>query len=178
MFRMSAFFLIAGFFARVLVERRGVKAFVKDRAKRVALPLVLFSIVVGLTSALGFVLGALPHGVDFLMSLAQSAQPQPGAAPAPQADAAAALGGFNLGHLWFLYYLLIFYVLALAIRWLVVAVDPRGALAAACDRVVVFLMRGVWGPVLIALPIAAYLYQLESWTEWLGLPAPFFSRRT
>ena len=47
MFRMSAFFLIAGFFARVLVERRGVKAFVKDRGKRVALPLVLFSIVVG-----------------------------------------------------------------------------------------------------------------------------------
>ena len=39
MFRMSAFFLIAGFFARVLVERRGVKGFVKDRAKRVAVPL-------------------------------------------------------------------------------------------------------------------------------------------
>jgi glucans biosynthesis protein C len=173
MFRMSAFFLIAGFFARVLVERRGVKAFVKDRAKRVALPLVLFGIVVGLTTALGFVLGALPHGVDFLMSLAQSAQPQPGAAPAPQGDAAAALAGFNLGHLWFLYYLLIFYTLALAIRWLVVAVDPRGVLAAACDRVVKLVMSGVWGPALIALPIAAYLYQLESWTEWLGLPAPF-----
>ncbi len=170
MFRMSAFFLIAGFFARVLVERRGVKAFVKDRAKRVALPLVLFSVVVGLTSAVGFVLGALPHGVDFLMSLAQTGQPQPVAAPAPQA---AALTGFNLGHLWFLYYLLIFYVLALAIRSLVVAVDPRGVLAAACDRVIKFVMSGVWGPVLIALPIAAYLYQLESWTEWLGLPAPF-----
>jgi glucans biosynthesis protein C len=38
MFRMSAFFLIAGFFARMLLERRGVKAFVRDRAKRVALP--------------------------------------------------------------------------------------------------------------------------------------------
>ena len=94
----------------------------------------------------------------------------PGAAQAPQA---AALGGFNLGHLWFLYYLLIFYALTLAIRWLVLAVDPRGAIAASCDRVVAFLMRGLWGPVLIALPIAAYLYQLESWTEWLGLPAPF-----
>jgi peptidoglycan/LPS O-acetylase OafA/YrhL len=173
MFRMSAFFLIAGFFARVLVERRGVKAFVKDRAKRVALPLVLFSVVVGLTAALGFVLGALPHGVDFLMSLVQTAQPQAGAAPAPQAAAAGAAGGFNLGHLWFLYYLLIFYVLALAIRWLVHAVDPRGALAAVGDRVVAFAMRGVWGPALIALPIAAYLYSLETWAEWLGLPAPF-----
>jgi glucans biosynthesis protein C len=168
MFRMSAFFVIAGFFARVLVERRGVKAFVKDRARRVALPLVLFGILVALTSAVGFVLGALPHGVDFLMALAQTAQPQPGATPQ-----AAAMGSFNLGHLWFLYYLLIFYALALALRWLVAAVDPRGVLATTGDRLVNFLMRGVWGPVLIALPIAAYLYQLESWAEWLGLPAPF-----
>src|SRR6202008_1988351 len=169
MFRMSAFFLIAGFFARVLVERRGVKAFIKDRGKRVALPLVVFSIVVGLASGVGLALGALPHGVDYLMSLVQTAQPQPGAAP----DAAGPQGGFNLGHLWFLYYLLIFYALALAVRWLIQAVDPRGALASACDRVVAFVMRGVWGPVLIALPIAAYLYPLDSWTEWLGLPAPF-----
>jgi peptidoglycan/LPS O-acetylase OafA/YrhL len=172
MFRMSAFFLIAGFFARVLVERRGVAGFVKDRAKRVALPLVLFLIVVGVTGTIGFVLGALPHGADFLMSQMQPPQAQPGAAgPAPQA---AALSGFNLGHLWFLYYLLIFYALALAIRWLVHTLDPRGVLTSACDGVVAFVMRGVWGPVLIAFPIAVYLYQAESWTEWLGLPAPFF----
>jgi glucans biosynthesis protein C len=168
MFRMSAFFLIAGFFARVLVERRGVKAFVKDRAKRVALPLILFLIVVTVTAVIGVTLGGLPHGLDYLRSLAQSAQPQPGGDPQVEA-----LSGFNLGHLWFLYYLLIFYALTLAIRWLVLAVDRRGALADGSDRVVAFLMRGLWGPVLIALPIAAYLYQLESWTEWLGLPAPF-----
>jgi peptidoglycan/LPS O-acetylase OafA/YrhL len=171
MFRMSAFFLIAGFFARVLVERRGVKGFVKDRAKRVALPLALFLIVVGVSSIVAFMLGALPHGMDYVMSLVQPAQPQPGAAATPQA---AAGSGFNFGHLWFLYYLLIFYALTLAIRWLVLAVDPRGVLAAGCDRVVNFLMRGVWGPALIALPIAAYLYQLEDWNEWIGLPAPFF----
>ena len=169
MFRMSAFFLIAGFFARVLVERRGVKGFIKDRAKRVALPLVLFLIVVTVTAAIGVALGGLPHGLDYLRSLAP-APPQPGAAPDPTA---AALSGFNFGHLWFLYYLLIFYALTLAIRWLVLAVDPRGALAAGSDRVVAFLLRGIWGPVLIALPIAAYLYRLDSWTEWLGLPAPF-----
>ena len=175
MFRMSAFFLIAGFFARVLVERRGVKAFIKDRAKRVAIPLFLFGPVVLVMISVGFVLGALPHGVDYLMSLAQSAaQPPPGAAPAaPPAAEAAGGGGIQTAHLWFLYYLLIFYALTLALRWLVHTVDPRGTLSAACDRVVAFLMRGVWGPVLIALPIAVYLWQLQSWTEWLGLPAPF-----
>jgi peptidoglycan/LPS O-acetylase OafA/YrhL len=174
MFRMSAFFLIAGFFARVLVERRGVKAFVKDRAKRVAVPLFLFGPVVIVMIGVGFILGALAHGVDYLTSLLQAApQPPPGAAPAAAPPAQAAGGGINTAHLWFLYYLLIFYALSLALRWLVQLVDARGRLAAAVDRVVAFVMRGVWGPVLIALPIAVYLWQLQSWTEWLGLPAPF-----
>ena len=170
MFRMSAFFLIAGFFARVLVERRGVQAFIKDRAKRVAVPLFLFGPVVMIMIPVGLVLGALPHGTDFLMQLVQAPQPPPAATEAAPGGALAAI---NLAHLWFLYYLLIFYALALAIRWLVLAVDPRGVLAAACDRVVAFVMRGVWGPVLLALPVAVYLWQLQSWTEWLGLPAPF-----
>jgi glucan biosynthesis protein C len=66
-FRMSAFFLMAGFFARMVVERRGVKAFVKDRAKRIAVPLFLFGpVVVAILIPLGFVLGALAHGVGYL----------------------------------------------------------------------------------------------------------------
>lgn len=176
MFRMSAFFLIAGFFARMLVERRGEKGFIKDRAKRVALPLVVFVVVANIANGAGAILGALPHGVDYLMSLVQASQTAPGAGAAAGVDTASAAGGGGgfLAHLWFLYYLLIFYVLALAIRWLVHAIDPRATLAAGCDRVVKFVMIGVWGPVLIALPTAAYLYQLESWNEWLGLPAPFF----
>ena len=175
MFRMSAFFLIAGFFARMLVERRGEKGFIKDRAKRVALPLVVFILVANIANAAGAILGALPHGVDYLMSLVQASQAAPGAGAAAGAGSAPAGGAAGiLAHLWFLYYLLIFYALALAIRWLVDAVDPRGVLATACDRVVNLVMRGIWGPVLIALPIAAYLYRLDNWTEWLGLPAPFY----
>jgi glucans biosynthesis protein C len=164
MFRMSAFFLIAGLFARMVVERRGVKPFIKDRLKRVAVPLFLFGPVVLLLIPVGLVLGALPHGTEFLASLTQQAAAPPSAATG---------GGVNLAHLWFLYYLLIFYALTLLLRAAVHAVDARGSIAAACDRGVAFVMRGVWAPVLIALPIAVYVWQLESWTEWLGLPAPF-----
>ena len=32
MFRMTTFFVIAGFFARLMLERRGVRAFVRNRA--------------------------------------------------------------------------------------------------------------------------------------------------
>ena len=41
-FRMTTFFLIAGFFAHMTFHKRGAKAFVLDRAKRIALPLVVF----------------------------------------------------------------------------------------------------------------------------------------
>jgi peptidoglycan/LPS O-acetylase OafA/YrhL len=169
MFRMSAFFLIAGFFARVLVERRGVKAFVLDRGKRVAVPLFLFGPVVIIMIGVGFMLGALTHGVDFLTSLILA--PPTGGAPAA-APASGAGGGINTAHLWFLYYLLIFYSLTLGLRWVVHAIDRRGHLVAVTDRVVAFVMSGPWGPVLIAVPIVAFLWQRPSWTEWLGLPAP------
>ncbi len=45
-FRMTAFFVIAGFFARLLVERRGVRAFVRNRTVRIVVPLVVGWIVV------------------------------------------------------------------------------------------------------------------------------------
>src|SRR4051812_35762583 len=41
MFRMPIFFLIAGFFGRMMLERRGTKAFIRDRFKRIVLPLVI-----------------------------------------------------------------------------------------------------------------------------------------
>jgi peptidoglycan/LPS O-acetylase OafA/YrhL len=170
MFRMSAFFLMAGFFARVLVERRGVKGFVKDRAKRVAVPLFVFGPFVLLFIPLAFALGTLAHGLDAFTALAQQPPQPPPPAPGQPSGALAAV---NTAHLWFLYYLLIFYAIALALRWLVQTLDPRGVLIAACDRAVAFIMSGAWGPALIALPIGVYLWQLQSWTEWLGLPAPF-----
>jgi peptidoglycan/LPS O-acetylase OafA/YrhL len=163
-FRMSAFYLIAGFFARMVVERRGVKAFVKDRSKRILLPLVVGLPVVVIVTGVGLVLGALPHGTDYLASLTRAPPREPGAAPAG--------ASIDLIHLWFLYYLVIFYVIALALRAAVDTLDPRGAITRSCDKVVAFIMRGVWGPVLLALPIALYYLQHQGWLEWLGLPAP------
>lgn len=52
MFRMATFFFIAGFFAHLLFHRRGQRAFVRDRLRRIGLPLVvgwpfLFASIVG-----------------------------------------------------------------------------------------------------------------------------------
>src|SRR5690606_38476394 len=40
-FRMSVFFVMAGFFARLVLGTRGLRGFVLDRAKRIAVPLVV-----------------------------------------------------------------------------------------------------------------------------------------
>src|SRR5688572_4095044 len=40
-FRMSLFFFIAGFFARMMIQRRGLAGFWADRGKRIALPLLV-----------------------------------------------------------------------------------------------------------------------------------------
>src|SRR5215218_9311814 len=40
-FRMTTFFLIAGFFAHMTFHKRGAKSFVIDRLKRIGLPLVV-----------------------------------------------------------------------------------------------------------------------------------------
>ena len=40
MFRMTTFFLIAGFFARMMFHRRGAGGFIRDRLLRIGVPLV------------------------------------------------------------------------------------------------------------------------------------------
>lgn len=41
-FRMPLFFLIAGFFAHLLIQKRGVKSFIKNRGLRITLPFIIF----------------------------------------------------------------------------------------------------------------------------------------
>lgn len=158
-FRMPLFFLIAGYFGRLLLERRGVPNFIRDRAKRILLPLIVGLPIVMLLTGLASVLGALAAGADL-----QSVQPPK--AP-PSSNGQSLLASIPLIHLWFLYYLIIFYLGALILR------RAFGRFTGALDASVRCLMRGVWGPLVLALPLAAYYIQLPGWSVWGGLPAPF-----
>jgi peptidoglycan/LPS O-acetylase OafA/YrhL len=164
MFRMPVFFLIAGFFARMMLERRGVRGFIKDRSRRIVLPLVLGLPAVLLLSGVAYVLAALATGMD-LQALKATAQQQGAQSGGPT--------GINLAHLWFLYYLIIFYACALAVRATLGRIDRGGKVLDALDRVVRFLMRSIWGPLLLALPMIGWFYELQGWSSWTGLPAPF-----
>ena len=168
MFRMPLFFLIAGFFGRMMLERRGTGAFVRDRSKRILLPLVFGLPAVMAMTGLAWFLGALSSGMDL-----QAMQP-PEAPPVLSAEPPSLISRINLIHLWFLYYMVIFYAATLLARTVLGLMPARAArLLTAVDTVVGFLMRGVWGPLLLALPIALYYSGLKYWSVWGGLPAPF-----
>ncbi|MES1201104.1 MAG: acyltransferase family protein, partial [Pseudomonadota bacterium] len=101
MFRMALFFLIAGFFARMLYQKRGLGGFVRNRAIRITLPLVAFWPIV-----LPFIIACYIWGYVATHPAVSAATP-----PAPPPPLT--IFTVPLTHLWFLYVLTIFYVAAL-----------------------------------------------------------------
>src|ERR1044072_1808744 len=107
LFRMSLFFFIAGYFARLVYHRKGFAHFVRDRAKRIALPLVMF----------------LPVMVP-LLGLIWQWGAEVGGKTLPESPPLS-VRQFPLTHLWFLYYLLWMYAAALTGRALFVKLIDR-----------------------------------------------------
>jgi glucan biosynthesis protein C len=157
-FRMSLFFMLAGFFARLVFHKYGVKGFVANRAKRIALPLIIFWLPV--------IAAIITLAVMTSMRFAAAGGVAPPAPPPPT------LTTFPLTHLWFLYMLLLLYVGMLALRGIVVLIDRSGALRDGLGRVLGWGVKtGVAVPVL-ALPLVLVTAQMTDWMRWIGIPTP------
>ena len=158
-FRMSLFFFVAGFFARLMFRRRGARGFWTNRAKRILVPLlagwvILFPLLAvvwiwGITKTFGGVLPAPPANVP----------------PSPP-------GAFPLTHLWFLYYLLVLYVLFMLGRAAFCAVDRRGSLRAIVDAAVRRSVSTGLAALLLPIPLALSLNVRGEWIAWFGIPTP------
>ena len=146
-FRMSLFFFVAGFFARLSLQKRGTRGFVIDRLKRVGVPLVA-----------GWpILFALIIAVAVWASVRTTGRiPPPLSAPDTP-------GFFPLTHLWFLYVLLWLYALALGVRWVVLQLDRSGALRARIDRLVQLVARSYAAPLVLAAPLLVSLWFASPW---------------
>jgi peptidoglycan/LPS O-acetylase OafA/YrhL len=158
-FRMTTFFLIAGFFAHLMVERRGVRAFIKDRLKRIGIPLV-----VGWPVLFAAIIAASVYGIYVATGHVPAKPPPAPANPPPLA--------FPLTHLWFLYVLLLLYAFTLIARWFVRLTDRQGRVVALGDRLVRRVMEKRAAALLLALPAAAALYGYDGWLPWFGVPTP------
>lgn len=159
-FRMTAFFLIAGFFGRMLLQRRGTGGFVRNRLARIVGPLLAFWPIVLTGIIATFVWGAAAMNGGTL--------PTDGPPPPPLT-----LATFPLTHLWFLYVLVWLYAGALLLRALVVAVDRSGRMRQKLvDPAIRLLTATPLGAALLAAPLAAAFLVQPTWYAWGGIPAP------
>ncbi len=159
MFRMTLFFLIAGFFARMALHRRGARGFWADRAMRILVPLTVGWMVLAPTMGAVWIWGLTRTFGGTLPAPPASLPPPPAAA-------------FQFMHLWFLYYLLILYVLVVTARALVLAVDTRGTLRGMADSVVARLVQSGTAALLLPVPLALALAWTPMWFMWFGIPTP------
>jgi peptidoglycan/LPS O-acetylase OafA/YrhL len=157
-FRMTVFFVLTGFFARLALDRLGLKAFAKDRWRRIALPLLSFWPIVFPMIVAAIVWAAwFSHGGE----LPKESPPGPSFMP----------DDFPLAHLWFLYVLLLFYVAAIVLRAMLNRLGRNGHIHAVIDRITRFALGPV-APFLLALPVAIALFARDVWMPWFGVPTP------
>jgi len=113
-FRMQLFFVLAGFFGALVVARRGVRVYLRDRAVRIGLVFVVLLYPLKLLISVPWIAGGLKTG--WLQLPTETAR-----LPLVML----AIGGFreetwpaiSPGHLWFLYYLFLVTTLFLGTRW-------------------------------------------------------------
>lgn len=141
-FRMPVFFIVAGFFAAMLLQQRGPSGLLRHRFARIALPLLLLGPIIVLAN------GVL--GLAYMHRIARGIWGQDRSLLPPGFG-----GRLNLGHLWFLY-LLWWFCAAVAV-W--AALQPRlpaavQALPGAAARVLRRLGAAPWGFAVLVLPLA------------------------
>ncbi len=141
-FRLPLFFLVAGFFAALLVRGRGTREFLRNRAIRIGVPLAVgVAVVIPWITWEIQALSELPYRED--------------------AHGLAAFADFHPSFLWFLWYLILIYAVVLLARHLLRAAAPRakGRLLHAGGR----LLSHWAAPLLLAVPTALFLYKQPTW---------------
>lgn len=144
-FRMPVFFLVAGFFTALLVSRRGEAGLIKNRGQRIVLPFLIFWPLLSAASTLAW--GFQDHLKSGGISLDQLQ---------------AAFSNPPLYHLWFLYFLGLFYLLILAL-WRTTKIGSANWIGS--------LSPYIWNrltPLLLAIPAGLLLF----WNGTLQLSAP------
>lgn len=159
-FRMTAFFVLAGLFARMSVHRLGANRFALDRLRRIALPLVVgWFAIMPLTLWISTWTIVHSYGPEGL---------QTDLAPPRTID----LNNAPLQHFWFLYVLLLLYVIVVTARWVVKKVDPDYRISNRVHHFARRVLSTPFGLLLLAAPATLLLGEMPGWTVVAGVPTP------
>ncbi len=157
-FRMLLFFVMAGFFSNLLLQHRGMREFWRNRLRRIAIPMLVGWIVLMPLLAAPIILAVYIKNGGF---------PGDGRGMAMIRNA-----GVPLGHLWFLYYLLILYSAATSATWIARRMGWSARLGSVADAFVSWLVGRHAVVVLLPLPVAIALFYTRNWIPWTGIPSP------
>jgi peptidoglycan/LPS O-acetylase OafA/YrhL len=166
-YRMQVFFLLAGFFARLVFVRIGYLGFVWHRFTRIAVPFAVGWLVMYPLFTLYWLWGGVQSGrilvEDFSWHFFWSRM---------WADE---MSWFSLTHLWFLYYLLLIYGIAIALELLLrYVLDRRGGVRERIGRLFRWQMTSRLNVVWLAIP----LFVCHWWmADWFGITTPSDSWR-
>ena len=151
-FRMELFFLIAGFFSAMALNKYGVSVFVKSRLFRIGLPFVVGWVILRPLIVSGWVMGgqSLRGDVEIWPALQQGVNDL----------FAADTTWFTGTHLWFLYYLLVITALVMSYSALT---KPMAALNKALQKLMIVLVQRRWGAIVLASVITCPLWFMSHW---------------
>ncbi|MEJ2258634.1 MAG: acyltransferase family protein [Woeseiaceae bacterium] len=160
-FRMPLFFLVAGFFSHMTLQRKGVADFLKSRCVRIGTPFVAGWFLLRPLLVSGWIMGAESMRGDADV---------PGALLQGFASLGALPENLFVGtHLWFLYYLLQVTAGVLVLRWLVGLHEPtRRRFADLADKGARWFSGARLAIPVVSIATACCLWFMSHW----GLDTP------
>lgn len=165
-FRMQLFFVMAGFFACLLLRKRGVVKFLSNRFSRIVIPLVVFWLLLCPIIAWQFNVAGLRSGAI------QSER----SAVELTADFFAAMTPSHtmLLHLWFLYYLAWAYVFTIMARAIIVFIDRNGTWRQGVSDLFGSIVVRPWNAIILAVVFAPMIWLMKGpWGVEIGFDTLF-----
>lgn len=140
-FRMPVFFVLAGFLAAMMADTRGCREMVRNRLRRIALPFAVFwPFLFVATIVLVLMFRHMMATGTFGLSMSDAPKADPTRPP------------INTMHMWFIYYLFWFCMLAGALCALEKFIPE--AIKTGTRTLLEVLARNWWGFALLAMPMA------------------------
>ncbi|WP_286233986.1 acyltransferase family protein [Thalassotalea sediminis] len=155
-FRMELFFLIAGFFSHMAIQKNGLHAFLATRGIRIVIPFIIGWFLLRPMLVSGWVIGA--------ESMRGEADVSDGLIQGIMSLKDLPNGLFVGTHLWFLYYLIIITAIILILRSLIsISPSVKHKVTALINKVIAWICYSPIALCIVVVPIAVSLWFMSHW---------------
>lgn len=155
-FRMELFFLLAGFFSHMTLQRKGLMDLLKSRAVRIIGPFIAGWFILRPLIVSGWIMGgaSMRGDYEFWPSIMGGIQELKDIPEGPLVGT----------HLWFLYYLVLLTACTLVARFLInLLAGGSNTLGPKIDQTVAWMSRSFWALPLVVTAIAVTLSFMQNW---------------